>query len=524
MKTTIKPIHLFAPIERVNDDERTITAYAFRNEVVDGEGGVRLRRTAMEAATDDYMQWANIRRMHQPDPVGVAQAVEWDDKGALMTLRVQDDDAWNKVKAGVYKGLSVGVLPRVMRGREVTACKWFETSLVDRPKDTDCNFLVVRAEGVDPEAAVEVEVEDAPEERAEGGEQVEERGEDAPAEEPEEEQRGETITLPADWTAEDVEAFNRWAGLTPNSAELARALTSSDVPSRENLEGPKGDTHYSCGAEGICHGHTTRGGAQECMERQDQGLDQHISALEEHLEGLKAKRRAELGGDAIERGAPAKKDDGHDSPPEGYPESKAHYADPTNYKYPIDTAEHVRAAWSYIHQARNREGYSDEELSFIEARIRKAAEKFDVELQEKRGEEADLPDAETASPTDLLARVDALPADRLPTFTTTILTRLEAAESGLATERQLRTAAEERAEALAKQPAVVAPVRFPQALARMVHASEQQPDLAKLDAEIQRAEADGLAARDKGDEAEALRCVDRFQRLKMQRAALVALS
>jgi hypothetical protein len=32
------------------------------------------------------------------------------------------------------------------------------------------------------------------------------------------------------------------------------------------------------------------------------------------------------------------------------------YADPKNFKYPIDTEKHARAAWSYIHQERNRKG------------------------------------------------------------------------------------------------------------------------------------------------------------------------
>ena len=34
------------------------------------------------------------------------------------------------------------------------------------------------------------------------------------------------------------------------------------------------------------------------------------------------------------------------------------FADPTNNKYPIDTAEHVRAAWSYINHADNAAKYS----------------------------------------------------------------------------------------------------------------------------------------------------------------------
>jgi len=70
----------------------------------------------------------------------------------------------------------------------------------------------------------------------------------------------------------------------------------------------------------------------------------------------------------------------HKSPPKGYPTDKAKYADPANYKYPLDTAKRTRAAWSYIHKTKNRKGYSADELSAIEGRIRKAAKKFDIEL------------------------------------------------------------------------------------------------------------------------------------------------
>lgn len=45
------------------------------------------------------------------------------------------------------------------------------------------------------------------------------------------------------------------------------------------------------------------------------------------------------------------------------------YADETNKKYPIDTPEHIRAAWSYIHMPRNRSKYSSEEVSAIEGKI-----------------------------------------------------------------------------------------------------------------------------------------------------------
>lgn len=59
------------------------------------------------------------------------------------------------------------------------------------------------------------------------------------------------------------------------------------------------------------------------------------------------------------------------------------FADPTNNKYPIDSPEHVRAAWSYINQADNAEKYSSDERDMIKGRIKRAAEKFGVEIHDK---------------------------------------------------------------------------------------------------------------------------------------------
>ena len=45
------------------------------------------------------------------------------------------------------------------------------------------------------------------------------------------------------------------------------------------------------------------------------------------------------------------------------------YADEKNKKYPIDTEEHIRAAWNYAHQARNAAKYSSEEIASIRRKI-----------------------------------------------------------------------------------------------------------------------------------------------------------
>lgn len=148
---TMKPTRVFLPfteecLTRLNDEERIIEGYAFVNEVVPGENGVRLKRTAMEKASDGYMQWGAIREMHEPKAAGTCKGLQWDKKGAKMVVRVVDNDAWNKVKEGVYKGLSIGVRPLVVRGKDVESCEWLETSLVDRPGDPDAIITLARAD------------------------------------------------------------------------------------------------------------------------------------------------------------------------------------------------------------------------------------------------------------------------------------------------------------------------------------------------------------------------------------------
>ena len=58
------------------------------------------------------------------------------------------------------------------------------------------------------------------------------------------------------------------------------------------------------------------------------------------------------------------------------------FADSTNKKYPIDTPEHVRAAWIYINHKNNAAKYNAEEVAIIKKRIKQAAEKQKVEINE----------------------------------------------------------------------------------------------------------------------------------------------
>ena len=58
------------------------------------------------------------------------------------------------------------------------------------------------------------------------------------------------------------------------------------------------------------------------------------------------------------------------------------FADSTNNKYPIDTPEHVRAAWNYINHRNNAAKYDADEVETIKNRIKRAAKQHGVEINE----------------------------------------------------------------------------------------------------------------------------------------------
>lgn len=58
------------------------------------------------------------------------------------------------------------------------------------------------------------------------------------------------------------------------------------------------------------------------------------------------------------------------------------FADTVNQRYQLDTAVHVRAAWSYINMPKNASKYSSADLATIKGRIRAAAKKFGIEISE----------------------------------------------------------------------------------------------------------------------------------------------
>jgi len=58
------------------------------------------------------------------------------------------------------------------------------------------------------------------------------------------------------------------------------------------------------------------------------------------------------------------------------------FADPTNKKYPIDSPEHIRAAWSYINHKDNDAKYDKDEVTRIKDSIKRAAKEKGVVISE----------------------------------------------------------------------------------------------------------------------------------------------
>jgi phage head maturation protease len=139
---------IYLPIAKVDAERREVWGYA-STEARDDQGEI-VKREALMAALGDYMRFANIREMHQLSAVGVAREATIDDRGLYVGARIVDDQAWQKVVAGVYKGYSIGGL---VTERDPADCKTItglilnEISLVDRPANPEAVFDYWKAAG-----------------------------------------------------------------------------------------------------------------------------------------------------------------------------------------------------------------------------------------------------------------------------------------------------------------------------------------------------------------------------------------
>lgn len=75
---------------------------------------------------------------------------------------------------------------------------------------------------------------------------------------------------------------------------------------------------------------------------------------------------------------PSRKPDGRPGPPQGWPKDPEKYADPRNWKYPVHTPFHARAARRYFNDPKNRGKYDEAEQAYVDRKIDEALAKFGV--------------------------------------------------------------------------------------------------------------------------------------------------
>lgn len=146
---------IYVPFTGKADDAQRIVEGYVSSPMVDCDQQI-VDQTWLKGELPPWLaSYGNIREQHNPArAVGKAQAVDLDaEPGPYLRAKIVDDDAWRKVKEGVYNGFSIGVKsPRILRdgtapnGR-IVGGKLIEVSVVDRPANDAAKFVLVKAAG-----------------------------------------------------------------------------------------------------------------------------------------------------------------------------------------------------------------------------------------------------------------------------------------------------------------------------------------------------------------------------------------
>ena len=105
---------------------------------------------AMKDAWPDYIQYGNIREMHQPRAVWTVTEHEFldEEKAVYIKVKIIDDDVWEKIQAWVYKWFSIWARIidagwEIVDEEEVyviSKIMLVEISVVDRPANQNANI------------------------------------------------------------------------------------------------------------------------------------------------------------------------------------------------------------------------------------------------------------------------------------------------------------------------------------------------------------------------------------------------
>ena len=160
--------HVFLPFSKVDaQPDGTVFVHTLANDETADDQGEIVTYEAVEKASQAFMEWANVREMHD-DKTAAGTVVSLSPDPTARTheaiLHVVDPVAVQKVLTKVYKGTSLGGFKtRIQLAkvdgkpvRKVTGIDWRELSLVDRPSRPSASLtLLKRSDGGDPPTLIE---------------------------------------------------------------------------------------------------------------------------------------------------------------------------------------------------------------------------------------------------------------------------------------------------------------------------------------------------------------------------------
>jgi hypothetical protein len=125
--------------------------------------------TWLKSAMPAWMEWGNIREMHQPIAAGVGIELEAKGDDWWLKSKCVDPNTAKKIEDGVLKGYSIGIkTPKVIKdaaapGGRIVGGDIVETSYVDRPCNPTAKMAICKMVG---DVMEPVEAEDADEKAA----------------------------------------------------------------------------------------------------------------------------------------------------------------------------------------------------------------------------------------------------------------------------------------------------------------------------------------------------------------------
>ncbi len=337
-------MRLYGAISKVTpQDDGTIKVEGIASsEAIDDQGEI-VQADAMRVAIPSYMRFPALREMHQLSAAGTTLEAEVGDDGCTRIFaHVVDPIAVSKVKNLVYRGFSIGgqVTERDTANRKIiTGIVLNEISLVDRPANPEAKLDCWKSS-----SSANIEGTDDMKPLATLGE--------TPA--------GEKLAA----VAAMLEPIQVWAcGIADHQhAAKGDAVKCLEAQAVEKAAKP------SDSADLVLEESTAAAedppAAEESAAANPADAHTVLEAARETMERAKAAL-----GEPTEDDATKAKDD----KPEG-DYGDVSYADEGlqadgKKRYPIDTAEHIRAAWSYINKPKNCAQYESGDCAKVKAKI-----------------------------------------------------------------------------------------------------------------------------------------------------------